>query len=88
MLLNALQKRLEKLPVDPNKDRLLTLTLDSLEQDYKKLLKKYPSVVPDEVSEIYWMLQELRVSFFAQTLGTKYPVSEKRVKNAMEEARA
>jgi ATP-dependent helicase HrpA len=44
--------------------------------------------VPDEVSEIYWMLQELRVSFFAQTLGTKYPVSEKRVKNAMEEARA
>ena len=86
--LNALQKRLEKLPVDPNKDRLLTLTLDSLEQDYKKLLKKYPSVVPDEVSEIYWMLQELRVSFFAQTLGTKYPVSEKRVKNAMEEARA
>jgi ATP-dependent helicase HrpA len=64
------------------------LTLDSLEQDYKKLLKKYSSVVPDEVSEIYWMLQELRVSFFAQTLGTKYPVSEKRVKNAMEEARA
>lgn len=86
--LKALQKRLEKLPVDPNKDRLLTLTLDGLELDYRKLLKKYPKVVPEEVSEIYWMLQELRVSFFAQTLGTKYPVSEKRVKNAMEEARA
>lgn len=83
--LKALAKRLEKLPVDPNKDRLLTITLDGLEQDYQKLLKKYPQWVPDEVNEIYWMLQELRVSFFAQTLGTKYPVSEKRVKNAMAE---
>ncbi|RUO77642.1 ATP-dependent RNA helicase HrpA [Idiomarina seosinensis] len=83
--LMALLKRLEKLPVDPNKDRLLTISLDSLEQDYKKLQRKYPKVVPEEVKEVYWMLQELRVSFFAQTLGTKYPVSEKRVRNAMAE---
>ena len=83
--LKALQKRLEKLPVDPNKDRLHTLTLDKLEQDYKKLRKKYTKLVPPQVAEIYWMLQELRVSLFAQTLGTKYPVSEKRVRSAMDE---
>lgn len=83
--LAALQKRLQKLPVDPNKDRLMTLALDKLEQDYQKLEKQQGKVVPEAVREIYWMLQELRVSFFAQTLGTQYPVSEKRVRNAMKE---
>ena len=32
-----------------------------------------------------WMLQELRVSLFAQTLGTAHPVSEKRIYKAMDE---
>jgi len=88
--LKAIQRRLEKLPVDPNKDRLMTLTLANLEEQYKAAVKAYEnkgSVVPDEVAEIRWMIEELRVSFFAQTLGTKYPVSEKRVKQAIEAAR-
>jgi ATP-dependent helicase HrpA len=88
--LKAIQRRLEKLPVAPNKDRLMTLTLANLEEQYKAVVKAYEnkgSVVPDDVAEIRWMIEELRVSFFAQTLGTKYPVSEKRVKQAIEAAK-
>ena len=32
------------------------------------------------LAEIYWMIEELRVSLFAQQLGTAYPISAKRVK--------
>jgi len=83
--LKAVERRLEKLPVDPNKDRLALLQLESLAASYEKIRGRYkkPEQVPDEVAEIRWMLEELRVSLFAQTLGTKYPVSEKRLKQAL-----
>ena len=83
--LQAIERRLEKLPVDPNKDRLHTLVLTDLQSDYQKLLAKVPKGQPisADISEIRWMLEELRVSFFAQTLGTRYPISEKRVRQAL-----
>jgi ATP-dependent helicase HrpA len=37
------------------------------------------------LAEIRWMIEELRVSLFAQSLGTPYPVSEKRVLRAIED---
>jgi ATP-dependent helicase HrpA len=37
------------------------------------------------VTEIRWMIEELRVSFFAQTLGTRFPVSEKRIYRAIDD---
>ncbi|WP_152908173.1 DUF3418 domain-containing protein, partial [Haemophilus influenzae] len=37
--------------------------------------------ISDEVAEIRYMIEELRVSLFAQQLGTKYHVSDKRVLN-------
>lgn len=36
-----------------------------------------------EVQAIYWMMEELRVSLFAQQLGTPYPISDKRILQAM-----
>ena len=36
------------------------------------------------MSDIRWMLEELRVSFFAQNLGTPYPISDKRVLQAIQ----
>lgn len=83
--LKAIERRLEKLPVDPNRDRLHTLTLEKLERNYNELLGKWPKGLPlsEEVQEIRWMLEELRVSFFAQQLGTRYPISEKRVQQAL-----
>lgn len=83
--LQAIERRLEKLPVDPNKDRLHTLVLNDLQADYKALRSKVAKgqLAPAEVTEIRWMIEELRVSFFAQTLGTRYPISEKRVRQAL-----
>lgn len=85
--LKAIQKRLEKLPVDPNRDRLCVLELDKVAQEYKKVVNKTPKglPIPQEVTAIFWMQQELRVSLFAQTLGTPYPISAKRVLNAIKE---
>ena len=85
---HAVNFSLEKLPENPNKDRLATLMLDELTESYNALVKRYRRIVPTEVREIYWMIQELRVSLFAQTLGTKYPVSEKRIKQAINEIKA
>ncbi|MFT6986737.1 MAG: ATP-dependent helicase HrpA [Psychromonas sp.] len=80
--LSALEKRLEKLPVNPNQDRLHTIALNELESRYVALCNTLMSNEKDnpELAEIYWMLEELRVSLFAQQLGTAYPISEKRIK--------
>jgi ATP-dependent helicase HrpA len=85
--LKAIQRRLEKLPVDPNRDRLCVLELEKVALAYKKLVNKTPQgmPIPKDVSVIFWMQQEFRVSLFAQTLGTPYPISAKRVLNAIKE---
>jgi ATP-dependent helicase HrpA len=38
----------------------------------------------EDVRQIRWMLEELRVSYFAQSLGTAYPVSDKRILRAID----
>ena len=84
--MKAIERRLEKLPIDPNKDRLHMLKVESIRNDYKELLNKVPKgmALPENIKEVRWMIEELRVSFFAQQLGTPYPVSDKRVKNAID----
>lgn len=84
--MRAIERRMEKLPVDPNKDRLHMLKIESVANKYKELLNKIPKgmAIPDNVREIRWMLEELRVSYFAQQLGTPYPVSDKRIINAID----
>ena len=83
--LRAIERRLEKLAIDPNRDRVYMLKVHSVESEYKALLAKIPKsqLIPTEVANIRWMVEELRVSFFAQNLGTPYPVSDKRVLNAI-----
>ncbi|MDN3682549.1 ATP-dependent RNA helicase HrpA [Vibrio tapetis subsp. quintayensis] len=83
--MKAIERRMEKLPIDPNKDRLHMIRIESVTNDYKELLNKIPKgvPVPEPIKEVRWMLEELRVSFFAQQLGTPYPVSDKRVKNVI-----
>lgn len=85
--LKAIEKRLEKLPVDPNRDRLCVLELEKVGELYaqkcNKVAKGMP--VPEDLAHIFWMTQELRVSLFAQTIGTPYPISSKRVTNALNE---
>ena len=79
--LQAINKRMDKLAQDVNRDRAAMLRVEQVQQAYQQLLAKLPKSKPisDEVAEIRYMIEELRVSLFAQQLGTKYQVSEKRV---------
>ncbi len=85
--LQAIERRLDKLPVDPHSDRSRMLKIQSIEQQWQQWRSKLPALQQDDadVSAIRWMLEELRVSLFAQQLGTPYPVSEKRILQAMEQ---
>ncbi len=83
--LTAIDKRLDKLGTDTNTDRAKMLRVEQVENAYKQLLTKLPKskAIPDEVLEIRYMIEELRVSLFAQQLGTKYPISDKRILNVI-----
>ncbi|HHF3643893.1 TPA: ATP-dependent RNA helicase HrpA [Haemophilus influenzae] len=83
--LQAIDKRIDKLAQDVNRDRAAMLRVEQVQQAYQQLLAKLPKSKPisDEVAEIRYMIEELRVSLFAQQLGTKYQVSEKRILNVI-----
>lgn len=85
--LQAIERRLEKLPQDPQRDRVLTQKIDYIQNQYQQLLMKLSSVdrIQPDVIEIRWMFEELRVSYFAQQLGTAYTISDKRILQAIEQ---
>lgn len=86
--LKAISKRIEKLGPNVNRDNQLMLTVQELEDAYDKAVQSLPggTVPTPELEQVGWMIEELRVSFFAQELGTAYTVSEKRVAKALREA--
>ncbi|REF00036.1 ATP-dependent RNA helicase HrpA [Thermomonospora umbrina] len=83
--LRAMEARLDKLPENPNRDRLLMQQVERMRQEYLALLHRLPPARRDEdaVRQVRWMIEELRVSLFAQRLGTRYPVSDKRILKAI-----
>ena len=85
--LQAIDKRIDKLAQDVNRDRAAMLRVEQVQQAYQQLLAKLPKSKPisDEIAEIRYMIEELRVSLFAQQLGTKYQVSDKRILNLIEQ---
>ena len=86
--LKAAQVRLTKLGPNLHRDNQLMLTVQDLEDSYDNAVKSLPAgtIVPDALRRVSWMIEELRVSFFAQELGTAYTVSEKRIAKAQREA--
>ncbi len=84
--LRAAVQRLEKLPERPERDRELMWRVELVQQSYDDLRARLRPGTPGPpaMEEIRWMVEELRVSFWAQTLGTPYPVSEKRIQKAMD----
>ncbi len=86
--LRAIGRRLDKLPRDPDRDRDWMHRIQTITQAYQQL-RRQPG--RDEVGDdpglqrIRWMIEELRVSYFAQELRTPYPVSDKRIYQAMDE---
>ncbi len=87
--LRAVDRRLEKLPSRPDRDRDQMTRVEAVSAAYRELLDAQPPGEPPgpELTRIRWMIEELRVSYFAQTLGTAYPVSDKRIYRAMDELR-
>ena len=89
--LQGVEKRLEKLNAGAvQRDAQNTALIQGLEDEYDRALEKVPSgaPVPHALREVKWMLEEMRVSLFAQELGTAYSVSEKRIRKAMKDALA
>jgi ATP-dependent helicase HrpA len=60
--------------------------VDSVRADLHRGLRRV--LAPGALTQIRWMLEELRVSYFAQALGTPYPVSEKRLLRAIDQVTA
>ena len=86
--LRGMEQRLDKIGANAMRDRSGMAIVQNLTDEYQKHLRavptgKYPS---PELLEVRWMLEELRISLFAQTLGTPYPVSEKRIRKALAES--
>ncbi|GAA1808414.1 ATP-dependent RNA helicase HrpA [Planosporangium flavigriseum] len=81
--LKAIEYRLDRVGGNLQRDRQHMVTVDQVWQEYEQLRTE----VPDSpgLRRIRWMVEELRVSLFAQALGTPHPVSDKRIYRAMDE---
>jgi ATP-dependent helicase HrpA len=79
--LKAAALRLEKLRVDPQRDQRLAADIAALEQPFQRELglRRRGGAVSPELEQFGWLLEELRVSLFAQELRTPVPVSVKRL---------
>ncbi|MBS2965135.1 ATP-dependent RNA helicase HrpA [Actinocrinis puniceicyclus] len=83
--LRALGYRLDKMTDDPYRDQANLTKVQQLEAEYAAALQRVPrGRGPDQqLRQARWMLEELRVSLFAQQMRTAYPVSEKRIRKAL-----
>ena len=83
--LRGIERRLDKLPENPARDAASMAVARRVEQAYQQALAGLPAARRDDadVTDVRWMLSELRVSLFAQTLGTQVPVSENRILGAL-----
>ncbi|WP_411373662.1 ATP-dependent RNA helicase HrpA [Arthrobacter sp. MPF02] len=88
--LAAIEKRLERLPGNVQRDAFNMAVVQRLEDDYDDAVA---ALLPGrraghELSQVRWMIEELRVSLFAVELGTAYSVSEKRIRAVLNKALA
>ena len=69
------------LPDRVAKDRELMLRCRTLEASWDRAVEEHG--LTTELEDAAWMLQELRISYFAQSLGTRGTVSEKRIRSLL-----
>ncbi|TCB95942.1 ATP-dependent RNA helicase HrpA [Micromonospora zingiberis] len=86
--LTAIERRLDRLPTNPPRDKQQQDRIAVVQREYDEMLAALPPARRGSaaVRQIRWMIEELRVSVFAQALGTPYPVSEQRIYRAMDDA--
>ena len=83
--LKGITLRLDKLRADPARDSQRLAELRPVEQRYLRTLAERKGAVDARLAEYRWLLEELRVSLFAQELRTPQPVSVKRLDKAWEQ---
>ncbi len=83
--LKAITARLEKWRSDPARDTAKMLELKPQEQRYWRLVAERKGATDARMQEFRWLLEELRVSFFAQELRTPQPVSLKRLEKVWQQ---
>jgi ATP-dependent helicase HrpA len=83
--LRGMEHRLDKLPENPGRDAASMAVAHRAEQAYREAVAELPAARRSgaSVTDVRWMLEELRISLFAQTLGTQAPVSENRILAAL-----
>ena len=81
--LKAINLRIEKLRGNPARDAQCMAQLQPLTQAWQKLRQVQQGNSDPRVDEFAWMLQELRVSLFAQELKTPVTVSVKRLEKML-----
>jgi ATP-dependent helicase HrpA len=88
--LHAMERRLEKMPTNVQRDAVAMGTVQALEDDYDDAVAALAPTGRNEakLEKVRWMIEELRVSLFAVELGTAGKVSEKRVRQALNDALA
>ncbi|MEU2064331.1 ATP-dependent RNA helicase HrpA [Streptomyces sp. NPDC013455] len=84
----AVDRRLQQMPTNVQRDTTRMEKVREMQDEYAWLLEQLPQgrPVPAPVLDIRWMLEELRVSYFAHALGTAYPISDKRIVKAIDAA--
>ncbi len=83
--LKAITLRLDKLRADPVRDAQRLAELRPLEQRWQRRVAELKGTADARLDEYRWLLEELRVSFFAQELRTPQPVSVKRLDKAWQQ---
>jgi ATP-dependent RNA helicase HrpA len=84
--LRAISRRLDIVAQDPGRDAERTATVARVVEDYRQAVAELPPARRQDagVQAVRWMIEELRVSLFAQMLGTAGPISEKRIRAALD----
>lgn len=89
--LEAISVRTRRGIINPEKDmakaNILTVFTDSLNSFLQALSPDASEEKRQAIESYFWLIEEFKVSLFAQELKTAVPVSEKRLKTAMEEIR-
>jgi ATP-dependent helicase HrpA len=80
--LRAIQLRLEKYKADPKRDETRLLEISPMEQKFWRFVAQRKGHLDKATQDFRWLLEELRVSSFAQELKTPQPVSVKRLEKA------
>ncbi|KUM75381.1 ATP-dependent RNA helicase HrpA [Streptomyces griseorubiginosus] len=77
----AADRRLQQMPTNAQRDTTRMEKVQEMQDEYAWLLEQLPQgrPVPQQVLDVRWMIEELRVSYFAHALGTAYPISDKRI---------